>query len=344
MLVQLCNANNINSPSNNVPITMSLSPGSFAGGTTTVYSDPTGQAAFSNLVIGATGTYTLTATASGIGAGLTPASASISIGAPGVISPQGYALSAFLDSLMVEEYWADGVSVNWLTGAAGGNGPNMTQGTASHCSAFAGAVTDLLGVYILRQPYVSDMGLADNQADWLATNNAGWLPVSSMTNAQALANLGALVVASYYATNASGHISILRPSTRSAADIMATGPEECQSGIFNFNDTNVSTGFNQHPGAFPNGIRYYTHTVTSLFAPVYPVFGSCSLSNGIYNCSATTIEGRQYMLQGTSDFVTWNKILSFTNPNTSTNFWCVAPMSDTSSPRAQARFYRLLAQ
>jgi hypothetical protein len=323
---------------------VSLSPGSFASGTTTIYSDPTGQAAFSNLVISTTGTYTITATASGIGAGLAPASASVSVGVAGVISPQGLALSAFLDSLMVEEYWADGVSVNWLTGVAGGSGPNMTQGTASHCSAFAGAVTDLLGVYLLRQPDISDMGLADNQADWLATNNAGWVLVSSMTNAQGLANLGNLVVASYYATNASGHIAVLRPSTKSASEIMTYGPEECQSGIFNYNDTTVSTGFNQHPGAFPIGILYYTHAVTSPIVPVNPSFSACSVSNGVFVCSATSIAGRPYALQGTSDCHAWTNILSFTSPGTSTNFWSITPLSDSSASGAKARFYRLLAQ
>ena len=266
VVVQLCAVSNVSVASNNVPVTVSLSAGPFAGGATTVNSDANGQAAFTNLVIGAPGTYTLTAAASGIGAGLAPAaSASISVGAFGFISPRGCALSAFLDSLKVEEYWAHGVSVNWLTGSSSTpGGANMTLGKASHCSAFAAAVADLLGVYILRPPAVSDLGLANKQSVWLATNQDGWTP-QNMTNAQSLANLGNLVVASYYdsAPNASGHIAVLRPSARSIADILALGPEECQSGMHNYNDTNVSTGFDQHAGAFPDGILFYSHIVTN---------------------------------------------------------------------------------
>ena len=80
--------------------------------------------------------------------------------------------------------------LNWLTGAAGGSGPNLTAGNASHCSAFAAGAADVLGVYLLRPPDASDLNLANNQADWLATNPSGWYAVTAMTNAQHLANLG----------------------------------------------------------------------------------------------------------------------------------------------------------
>jgi hypothetical protein len=348
IVVQAQDANTNSVATNNVPITVGLNTGSFGSGTTTVYTDATGKAVFTNLVINSPGTYTLTATASGIGAGLASAtSGSFEIVSTNVtaITPQGYALSAFLDSLRVEQYWADLVSVNWLTGAAGGSGPNKTQGTASHCSAFAGAVAELLGVYLLRPPEASDMGLADNQATWLQTNqSAGWFPISSMLAAQSMVNTGALVVASYNDPNTSGHIAILRASMKSNADVLTYGPEECQSGVYNYNDTNVVTGFNQHTGAFPNGIRYYGHALTGSIMPVNPVLGASSLSNGVFCVNATNIVGRKYTFQCTSNFLTWSNVLTYTNSNGGSNFWCVTPLTDSAGAGSAPRFYRLLAQ
>jgi hypothetical protein len=346
VVVQLCAVSNVSVASNNVPVTVSLSAGSFAGGTTTVNSDTNGRAAFTDLVIGTTGAYTLTAAASGIGAGLAPAaSASISVEAFGFISPQGCALSAFLDSLKVEEYWANGVSVNWLTGSSGTpGGANMTAGTASHCSAFAAAVADLLGVYILRPPAASDLGLANNQSVWLATNQAGWT-LQNMTNAQSLANLGNLVVASYYDSipNASGHIAVLRPSARSISDVLVFGPEECQSGITNYNDTDVSTGFDQHSGAFPDGILFYSHIVTNPIVRVTPTLTLGGLTNGVFHTTVSATSGWQYALQSSPDLINWSNCVDYFNPNQSTNFLFTRPVNDPSASGAPIRFYRLQA-
>ena len=345
VVVQAQDANSNSVATNNVPITVSLNTGSFGGGTTTLFTDATGKAAFTNLVINTPGTYTLTATASGIGAGLSAgASSPFVMASTNSISAQGWALSAFLDSLQVEQYWADGVSVNWLTGAAGGSGPNMTVGTASHCSAFAAGAADVLGVYLLRPPDASDMNLANNQADWLATSPAGWYAVASMTNAQHLANSGNLVMASYKDTNGSGHIAIVRPSTRSDADIQTWGPQECQSGVNNYNSTNVMTGFNQHAYAFPNGIRYYGHVLTSPAVPVNPVFGPNSFSSGVFRVSATNVVGRKYTFQCTSNLVTWSNLFTYTNSNNSTNFYCVTPLTNSPGTGSPRRFYRLQAQ
>ena len=350
VVVQLRNEGDLNVPSNSVPVTVSLSaPGAFAGGTTTVYSGTNGQAVFNDLVAGTPGNFTLTATASGIGAGLAPATSRlVPIGSPQVITNEGPALSAFLDSLDVETYWANGCWVDWLTGGICVNNtlPNSTSANASHCSAFAAAVATLLGVYILHQSdTVSDVNLANNQANWLASNPMGWSRVPYGTNAQALANIGTLVVASYFDPNQSGHIAVLRPSTKSDAEILAVGPEICQSGIHNYNATNVMTGFGVHPGAFAtNGIRYYCHIVTNPIEPINPTLGWCSTTNGVFYCSATSVVGRNYLLQWSSNLTAWNSLKTFVNPVASTNFWCVAPLSDTSAPGVPGRFYRLLAQ
>jgi hypothetical protein len=346
VVVQAQDANTNSVATNNVPITVSLNSGSFgAGATTTVYTDATGKAAFTNLVIDIAGTYTMTAAASGIGAALSAATSSpFTIGPTNAISQPGQALSVFLDSLQVEQYWADGLKVNWLTGAAGGSGSNLTQGAASHCSAFAAGAAEVLGVYLLRPPDASDLNLANNQADWLATIPGGWYAVPSMPNAQQLANVGALVVASYKDTSGSGHIAIVRPSTRSDVDVQAYGPQECQSGVHNYNSTNVMTGFDQHDYAFPDGIRYYGHALTSPVLPVNPVFGPQALSNGVFRADVTNIVGRKYTFQCSSNFLTWSNLLTYTNSNSPTNFYCVTLLTNAPGAGSPLRFYRLLAQ
>ena len=255
---------------------------------------------------------------------------------------QAAMFSAFLNSLRVDEYWIEGASVNWFTGAAGGSGPNMTIGTDSHCSAYAGAVADLLGIYILRQPDASDLNLANHQALWLATNTtAGWFPVSSMTMAQHLANTGALVVASYLNPdfNDSGHIAILRPSNRTDSSVSAFGPEECQSGDFNYLDTNAVTGFSEHPGAFPTGVLYYGHSVTYPFGNTAPRFLQASVTGQNFNASLSTIVGRTYQIQWSSNLTNWKVQAAFANPNNSTNFYT---NSTVQYPVSGLGFYRIV--
>lgn len=339
--VQLRSADDVDIASNNVPVTMALSAGSFAQGATTANTDASGKVTFTGLVVASPGDYTLTASASGIGDGLASGTSDpFEVGITNTIDANGLALAAFLDSLQVERYWANGVSVNWLTGAAGGSGPNMTQGTASHCSAFAPAVAYLRGVYLLRQPDASDLNLANRQADWLRTNTAsGWFAVASPVTAQHMVNTGALVVASCKEDSGSGHIAVLRPSIRSDADVLTLGPQECQSGINNYNDTNVVAGFGQHPGAFPGRILFYAHAATNDVPPVNPVLGPSTATGGLFRFNATSIIGRPYKLQLSADLRTWTDLRSFTNSNADTNFFCTSLLTD--SVAATPRFYRL---
>jgi hypothetical protein len=64
--VQIADAYNNAIPTNGVPITMSLSSGTFASGTPTVYTASGGSATFSDLVITTAGNNTLTASAAGL--------------------------------------------------------------------------------------------------------------------------------------------------------------------------------------------------------------------------------------------------------------------------------------
>jgi hypothetical protein len=202
-------------------------------------------------------------------------------------------------------------------------------------------VTDLLGVYLLRQPYASDINLANNQAGWLPTNTYGWYSIPSMTAAQHLANIGGLVVASYSNSAGSGHIAILRPSNRTDANVNTFGPEECQSGDYNYADTNAVTGFSEHPGAFPNLITYWGHTVNYPVSPVTPVFSSCGVTNGLFAASIPTIVGRPFQAQWSADLTNWTRLVTFTNSNNSSNFFTTTLVTNFV---AGSRFYRLLCQ
>lgn len=260
-----------------------------------------------------------------------------------VITPQGFMLLSFLDSLRVDQYWLVGTSVNFLTGAAGGTGPNMTIGTDSHCSAFAASAANLLGIYMLRPPQASDVNLANNQADWFATNTDGWFLIPSALNAQHMVNTGLLAIASYKASSGSGHIVILRPTTRTDSDINTYGPEECQSGDTNYYDTNVVNGFGEHPGAFPNNINYYGHALAYPISPVLSVLNQGVITNQAFNSTITSLAGRRYQVQWSSNLASWSPLLNFTNPNTPPGFFTNAPFTDSAITNS-SKYYRVLAQ
>jgi hypothetical protein len=133
----------------------------------------------------------------------------------------------------------------------------------------------------------------------------------------------------------------LRPSKWSDATINAFGPEECQSGTYNFADTNISTGFNQHPGAFPSNILYYGHVVYYPINSVNPILSSSGISNQTFNASFSSIVGRKYQVQWSSNLTSWNVLNTFTNSNNSTNFYTNSVVQDA---LAGGRFYRVLAK
>jgi hypothetical protein len=346
-MVRIQNAEGFNVPSNNIPITLTLNTNSFAAGTTTVMTDLHGRAVFDDLAIAEPGLCNVIASASGAGAGLASAmSGSIVIGSTNILAT-GAAMAAFLDSLEVERYWEVGSSVNWLTGATNGTGPNMTKGTASHCSAFAAAAAHMLGVYILRQPDVDDLGLANEQADWLATNKiSAWYPIPRATDAQHIANAGGLVMATLRESpdSKSGHISVVRPSTKSDAEILEEGPQSCQSGMVNYNDIDVKTGFNWHDNPLSR-ILYYGHVVTNEIVPVQTAFVSGGFAGANFRMAVRSVGGRRYKLQESADLATWNDLLSYTNSHLWTNdFYRTRLLDDTTAFETPKRFYRLLSQ
>lgn len=182
-----------------------------------------------------------------------------------VITPDGQRLLTLLDSMEVEGHWLAGRHVNWETGEPDGR-PVGVHGRHTHCSAFVASAAKHAGVYILRPPEHSQELLANAQYDWLADAGAhhGWRPVSDGATAQALANRGEFVVASYHNhhDDKPGHIAVIRPSGKSEADIAAEGPQVTQAGETNYTSASLRRGVAGHPAAWTKGeVRYYGHPV-----------------------------------------------------------------------------------
>ena len=183
----------------------------------------------------------------------------------GPITDDGKRLRDALDSMHVEEHWIAGAIVEWRTGEPTGK-PVTDTGNHTHCSQFAAAFCERVGVYLLRPPEHSAVLLANAQVDWLPAQGAekGWSPVADGTTVQDIANRGTLVVAVYknHDPKKSGHIAIIRPAEKSAAAIKAEGPEVTQAGGHNHNACSLQEGFRNHPQGFAKGeIRYFSHAV-----------------------------------------------------------------------------------
>lgn len=182
----------------------------------------------------------------------------------GLIAPAGERLASTLDSMNVESLWLAHEHVNWATGEPDRGAEDEGPGNHTHCSAFAAAAARRLGAYLLRPPEHGQLLLANAQADWLAGDagtQAGWRRVQDMRQAQRLANQGTLVLAIYQNPDrhVPGHIAIVRPSEKSSSGLEENGPEIIQAGEHNHEKTNVRTGFENHPGAWPDGVLYFAH-------------------------------------------------------------------------------------
>jgi hypothetical protein len=185
----------------------------------------------------------------------------------GPITLAGDRLAAILDGMNVESLWLAQGHVNWETGEPDRGGEDEGPGRHTHCSAFAAAAAKRLGVYLLRPPEHGQKLLANAQFDWLASATAqqfGWQRVSDMREAQRLANQGNLVLVVFQNPDKHlpGHIAIVRPSQKSLPALQRDGPQIIQAGIHNHASTVVRIGFLNHPGAWPDGVRYYVRTLS----------------------------------------------------------------------------------
>jgi hypothetical protein len=184
----------------------------------------------------------------------------------GPISASGHRLEAVLDGMEVETLWQAHEHVNWETGQPDKGDDYDGPGRATHCSAFAAAVAKKLGVYMLRPPDHGQILLANAQAEWFHTPRgrvAGWRAVSGPQQAQTLANEGNLVAIVYESPDphTPGHIALVRPAERPQRLLDENGPSIIQAGRKNYARTSAKVGFQAHPGAWPDGVRYYMHAV-----------------------------------------------------------------------------------
>lgn len=204
---------------------------------------------------------------------------------PGPINPSGRQLAAFLDGMNVEALWPRGFHVNWRTGTPEGP-PETTPGGHTHCSAFAAAAAERLGIYLLRPPDHSQMWLANAQERWLngapgtaeSAEQAGWHQLGRLADpgaslrAVALANTGKLVLAVYFQPprmtpegprTRAGHVAIVRPGDKAPDAIKRDGPDVIQAGVHNYSEVATRVGFAAHKEAWSNGaIEYFWHDTT----------------------------------------------------------------------------------
>jgi hypothetical protein len=184
----------------------------------------------------------------------------------GEITPAGHRLAEVLDDMQVESLWLAKQHINWETGEPDRGGSYEGPGKHTHCSAFAAAAAKKMGVYILRPPEHGQVLLANAQAEWLPGAEAeskGWRRVGGARKAQAEANRGNLVVVAFANPDKHepGHVAIVRPSEKSLQALEQDGPQIIQAGQHNHTSTVVRIGFANHPGAFPDGVRYYVHSL-----------------------------------------------------------------------------------
>ncbi len=187
----------------------------------------------------------------------------------GPITPDGMKLARLLDQSGVDHLWLAAQHIVWDTGEQDPARPGGTMHT-THCSAFAAAMAQRAGIYLLRPPEHGQTLLANAQMAWLdseAGRQAGWRSVATPAAAQAAANRGELVVAVFQNPDPArpGHIAVLRPSEKTQAQLDADGPQEAQAGAHNWLSTDVAKGFRGHHGAWEPGgggtMRFFAHTV-----------------------------------------------------------------------------------
>ncbi len=182
----------------------------------------------------------------------------------GEITAAGQQLATVLDGMNVEALWIANQHVNWETGEPDRGAAYEGPGKHTHCSAFAAAAAKQLGVYLLRPPEHGQLLLANAQAQWLSSAKAaseGWRPMAGAEAAQMEANRGNLVLVVFANPNQHepGHVAIVRPSEKSLMALERNGPDIIQAGTHNHARTIVRIGFQNHPGAWPGGVRYYMH-------------------------------------------------------------------------------------
>jgi hypothetical protein len=181
----------------------------------------------------------------------------------GPLTPNGERLLARLNASGVDHLWLPHQHIHWETGEL--ESDPYGRPAATHCSAFVAAFSKGLGIYVLRPPDHSLTLLANAQMRWLTFDgsSAGWRRLPDAAAAQRSANQGNLVVAAFENPDGHrpGHIAFVRPGLPDAARLSAEGPNVTQAGGTNAISIPLARGFSHHPGAWPDGIRFFEHTI-----------------------------------------------------------------------------------
>jgi len=185
-------------------------------------------------------------------------------GCCGPVTAEGRHLRQILDGMDVDHLWQNHLHVDWETGQPDQALTYAGPDTHSHCSAFAAAVGERLGIYMLRPPEHPQQLLASAQGKWFGSKQAQdmeWHEVVFARQAQTLANQGQLVVIVYVSPDphTPGHIAIVRPAMKTNDALEQDGPQTTQAGGTNFSNGTAKQSFALHPGAWPNGVKMYAH-------------------------------------------------------------------------------------
>jgi len=189
------------------------------------------------------------------------------------ITPDGQKLKDSYLSMNVENLWIAEHHINWETGMP--DMPEARQGIKTHCSAFVAAACERLDIYILRPPQHGQVLLANAQAMWLNSDEAGktgWQELkdddSLYENAQRLANEGKIVVAICKNPDHSkpGHVALVMPSERPIVLLEQEGPEIIMAGTHNHNYIALINGFKSHITSWPShDIQFFVHDAIRYF-------------------------------------------------------------------------------
>ena len=171
------------------------------------------------------------------------------------VTSAGNDLAALLDSLNVGSKWQKGIHIAWFSGEP--NNPVAKFETATHCSAFAAAVAERLGVPILHPPVHAQNLLASPQHRWLENEGQqfGWRMATDFVDLQTSANQGklALISKESLVVSSPGHIAVVRPNTvYNLTFLQQNGPQVAQSG--STNSPNITASISFKPLVAPNVI------------------------------------------------------------------------------------------
>lgn len=175
----------------------------------------------------------------------------------GPVTPRAKKMVRLLDSMGVERKWQARVHVDWATGLPAGEQSPAYRGT--HCSGFVDAVALKLKINAGAPDDRLANPSANRQAEFLRSGGGGWRSLPDGLAAQAAANRGEFVVAVLQDLPV-GHAAVVRPASKSEAQVRAEGPQVTQAGGHNYASAPAMAGFSFHRSGLAR-VEYYAHAM-----------------------------------------------------------------------------------